>query len=268
MADILAKILELKQCEVAKARASIGDAAVAALAFEANRSNPVRGFARALRAKIAAGRSAVIAEVKKASPSKGVICRDFDPHRAARSYEQHGAACLSVLTDVEFFQGSRQALEVARSSVTIPVLRKDFMIDPYQVYEARAWGADAVLVIMRALDDARAHDIASLAVELGMDVLVETHDAKEIERALKLPSALIGINNRNLNTFVTDVAQTLTLKSLVPGDRLLVSESGIGTEDDVRRLEEAGVHAYLVGEAFMKTPEPGRALAELFARAQ
>ncbi|MGN1209626.1 MAG: indole-3-glycerol phosphate synthase TrpC [Duodenibacillus sp.] len=268
MADILAKILEVKRREVQEARTKINDAAVAELAFVANRKNPVRGFARALRAKIEAGCSAVIAEVKKASPSKGLICRDFDPRSAAMSYEKHGAACLSVLTDVEFFQGSRQALEFARSSVAIPVLRKDFMIDPYQVYEARAWGADAVLVIMRALDDAEARDIATLAVELGMDVLVETHDAKEIERALQLPSALIGINNRNLNTFVTDVAQTLALKALVPDSRLLVSESGISTVNDVSRLEEAGVHAFLVGEAFMKTPEPGKALSELFAHAK
>lgn len=262
MRDILKEILQVKRQEVLAAQAACPLAEVRAAARQAD---PVRGFARALQQKVQAGYSAVIAEVKKASPSKGLICADFQPARTAQAYERNGAACLSVLTDQQFFQGSRQAFAAARGAVRIPALRKDFMIDPYQVYEARSWGADAILLIMRALDDALAADIAGLADELGMDVLVETHDEAEIERALKLPAKLIGINNRNLNTFVTDVSQTLQLRHLVPADRLIVSESGIATPEHVARLREQGVSAFLVGEAFMKTSDPGAALTALFA---
>ena len=262
MTDILSEILAVKAQEVAQAKARIPFEEIRRRALSA--AVP-RGFVRAIEAKIEEGKSAVIAEVKKASPSKGVICRDFDPERTARSYEEAGATCLSVLTDTRFFMGGAEAFAAARSATSLPMLRKDFMIDPYQVYESRAMGADAVLVIMRALEDAAAVEISRTAVGLGMDVLVETHDASEIERALKLPARLIGINNRNLNTFVTDVGQTLRLRHLVGGDRIVVSESAIATPGDVAQLRKAGVSAFLVGEAFMKTPDPGRALAELFA---
>lgn len=261
MADILEKILAVKAQEVAAAKERISLDEIKLLAQKARAP---RGFARALQAKIDAGKSAVIAEVKKASPSKGVICENFQPACAAQDYEKNGAACLSVLTDRQFFQGSQEALEAVNAAVSIPLLRKDFMIDAYQVYEARSWGADAILVIMRALDDAKAAELSSLAVDLGMDVLVETHDEEEIARALKLPAKLIGINNRNLRTFVTDIAQTLELKHLVSSDRLLVTESGVGTVEDVARLKAAGVNAFLVGEAFMRHASPGAALTDLF----
>lgn len=261
MADILEKILAVKAQEVAAAKENISLESIKKAAAQAQAP---RGFARALEMKIAAGKSAVIAEVKKASPSKGVICENFQPQVAALDYQNHGAACLSVLTDRQFFQGSKEAFMAADAAVTIPLLRKDFMIDPYQVYEARSWGADAILVIMRALNDAKALELCSLAIDLGMDVLVETHDEEEIERALKLPAKLIGINNRNLRTFVTDIKQTLELKHLVPSDRLLVTESGVGTTADIQKLKNAGVNAFLVGEAFMREPSPGAALNKLF----
>ena len=261
MSDILEKILTVKRQEVAQAKELIPLEEIILLAQKARAP---RGFARALQQKIDAGKSAVIAEVKKASPSKGVICENFQPAVAALDYEKSGAACLSVLTDRQFFQGSKEALQAVDGAVGIPLLRKDFMIDPYQVYEARSWGADAILVIMRALNDAQAAQLCTLAVDLGMDVLVETHDEEEINRALKLPAKLIGINNRNLRTFVTDISQTIELKHLVPADRLLVTESGVATTEDVARLKDAGVNAFLVGEAFMRQPSPGAALKNLF----
>ncbi len=262
MADILEKILAVKVREVNEARQRRPLEAVRAEALE---QSPARGFARALTEKIDAGLAVVIAEVKKASPSKGVICADFKPVETGRDYEAHGAACLSVLTDREFFMGSEEVFRSVRASVAIPMLRKDFMIDPYQVYEARAMGADAILVIMRAVDDETAGKLTHCALDLGMDVLVETHDEEEIARALKLPeSTVIGINNRNLRTFVTDIEQTLALKRFVPDKRLLVTESGVRTVGDVKRLREAGVNAFLVGEAFMREASPGAALQKFF----
>lgn len=261
MADILEKILAVKAQEVALAKSRISWTQIKEAAAAAR---PVRGFARALRRKMAAGKNAVIAEVKKASPSKGVICADFHPERVAADYQAHGAACLSVLTDEQFFQGSRQVFAAVDGAVSLPLLRKDFMIDTYQIYEARSWGADAVLVIMRAVDDVLAADLCVVARELGMDVLVETHDEEEIERALRLPVSIMGINNRNLRTFVTDIQNTIDLKTLIPEDRVLVTESGVRTAGDVARLGQAGVHAFLVGEAFMRHASPGTALQELF----
>jgi len=223
-----------------------------------------RDFVGALRARIDAGKPAVIAEVKKASPSKGVLREDFIPADIAQSYAEHGAACLSVLTDVQFFQGSVDYLKQARASCQLPVLRKDFMVDPYQIYESRAMGADAVLLIAACLDDASMAALEQIALGLDMAVLVEVHDAAELERALKLKTPLIGINNRNLKTFEVSLETTLKLRAQVPADRLLVTESGIHTREDVLRMGAAGVGAFLVGEAFMRAPEPGVALAGLF----
>ena len=226
-----------------------------------------RGFAAAIEARIAAGQAAVIAEVKKASPSKGVIRPDFDPAAIARSYAAGGATCLSVLTDVDFFQGSDACLEQARAACALPVLRKDFVVDPYQVYEARALGADCILLIVAALDDGTLLELALLAAELDLDVLVEVHDAAELERALDVPAPLIGVNNRDLRSFETSLQTTLDLRALAPADVLLISESGIRAPDDVARLRAAGVHAFLVGEAFMRAPDPGAELQRLFGAA-
>jgi len=226
---------------------------------------PTRGFVDAIRRKHAAGEAAVIAEVKKASPSKGLIRKDFHPAQIARSYEAGGAACLSVLTDVDFFQGSNLYLGEARAACSLPVLRKDFTIDPYQVYEARVIGADAILLIVAALEDGQMVEMANLAMELGMDVLVEVHDIDELERALQTDCELIGVNNRNLRTFEVSLDTTLALKDAVPRDRILVTESGIATRDDVARMRDNGVNAFLVGETFMRAPDPGTALRELFA---
>ncbi|KAB8163582.1 indole-3-glycerol phosphate synthase TrpC [Lysobacter maris] len=224
-----------------------------------------RGFVRAIGGKIGAGQAAVIAEVKKASPSKGLIRPDFHPAEIARSYEAGGAACLSVLTDVDFFQGSNLYLGEARGACALPVLRKDFTIDPYQVYEARMIGADCILLIVAALEDGPMIEMANLAHELGMDVLVEVHDIDELERALQTDCELIGVNNRNLRTFEVSLDTTLALKQAVPPDRTLVTESGIATPADVARMREAGIDAFLVGESFMREPDPGAALQRLFA---
>jgi indole-3-glycerol phosphate synthase len=224
-----------------------------------------RDFEGAMRAKIAAGQAAVIAEIKKASPSKGVLRAEFIPADIAQSYAEFGAACLSVLTDKQFFQGSVDFLKQARASCDLPVLRKDFMIDAYQIYEARAMGADAVLLIAACLDDAQMADMEAVARSLDMAVLVEVHDRAELNRALKLKTRLVGINNRNLKTFEVSLQTTLDMLPDVPADRLLITESGILTPEDVRRMREAKVHAFLVGEAFMRADEPGEALAKLFA---
>jgi indole-3-glycerol phosphate synthase len=224
-----------------------------------------RDFEGALRAKVAQGRSAVIAEVKKASPSKGVLRPDFEPADIAQSYAEHGAACLSVLTDRQFFQGSVDYLKQARASCQLPVLRKDFMVDAYQIYESRAMGADAVLLIAASLDDAQMRDFEAIARDLYMAVLVEVHDAAELDRALRLKTPLIGVNNRNLRTFEVSLQTSLDLRARIPADRLLVTESGVATAEDVARLRAADIHAFLVGEAFMRAKEPGEALAKLFA---
>lgn len=261
MTDILHTILARKAEEVAARRLHAPLAEIAARAADAG---PTRGFADSLKAAIAAGLPAVIAEVKKASPSKGVIRPDFHPAEIAVSYEFGGASCLSVLTDVDFFQGSDAYLQAAREACTLPVLRKDFIIDPYQVQEARALGADCILLIVAALDDVQLADLSGLALELGMDVLVEVHDIDELERALQVPAPLLGINNRNLRTFEVSLENTLAMKDAVPRDRVLVTESGILGPDDVHRMRAAGVHAFLVGEAFMRAAEPGEALRALF----
>ncbi len=262
MSDVLRKILARKAEEVAACRARAPLAEVMACAAEAS---PVRGFASALERKIAAGQPAVIAEVKKASPSKGVIRADFQPAAIAASYERGGAACLSVLTDIDFFQGSDAYLQQARAACALPVLRKDFTIDEYQVHEARALGADCILLIVAALDDAQLAGLCNLGMGLGMDVLVEVHDTDELERALQTASPLIGINNRDLRSFEVSLDTTLAMKPLVPADRRLVTESGILLADDVKRMRDADIHAFLVGEAFMRAEDPGSALAQLFA---
>ena len=262
MSDILERILARKAEEVRTRAARLPQAELAARCADLPGT---RGFADALAARADAGLPAVIAEVKKASPSKGVIRPDFDPAAIARSYAAGGATCLSVLTDEAFFQGSDADLRQARAACALPVLRKDFVIDPWQVYEARALGADCILLIVAALADARLLELTLLASELDLDVLAEVHDGVELERALDLPVRLIGVNNRNLRTFQTALDNTLALRDRVPADRLLVSESGIHTPADVARLRAAGVHAFLVGEAFMRAADPGAELARLFA---
>lgn len=261
MSDILDKIVAVKLQEVAAAKTRKSLELVRA---DAESRVLTRDFVGAIRAKIAEGKPAVIAEVKKASPSKGVIREDFIPADIAQSYAEFGAACLSVLTDVQFFQGSVDYLKQARASCQLPVLRKDFMVDNYQIYESRSMGADAVLLIAACLDDAQMKDMEAIALSLDMAVLVEVHDQAELERALKLRTPLIGINNRNLKTFEVSLDTTLSLRSQVPADRILVTESGIHTRDDVLRMGAAGISTFLVGEAFMRVPEPGEALAALF----
>ena len=262
MSDILNRIVAVKHEELKLARQA---RSLASQREEAESRLDTRGFEAALRAKIAAGQSAVIAEIKKASPSKGVIRADFRPAEIAQSYAAHGAACLSVLTDVQFFQGSQAYLEQARAACALPVLRKDFMVDEYQVFEARAMGADCILLIAACLDDAQMADLEAVAHALKMDVLVEVHDGAELDRALKLKTPLLGINNRNLRTFEVTLDTTLGLLPRVPADRLLVTESGILVRADVQKMRAANVNAFLVGETFMRAPEPGVALAELFA---
>jgi indole-3-glycerol phosphate synthase len=262
VSDILDKILELKAQEVAAAKALRPLAAMRAAAEAAPRP---RDFTGALRAKIAAGRPAVIAEIKKASPSRGVIRENFDPAAIAASYAAHGAACMSVLTDAQFFQGAGEHLIAARAAAPLPALRKDFMLDAYQLYEARAWGADCILLIVAALDAAQLQELEALAQSLGMAVLVEVHDRTELEAALRLSTPLLGINNRDLRTFVTSLDTTLQLLPAVPAGRVVVTESGILGAEQVERLRRHGVGAFLVGEAFMRAPDPGKALEELFS---
>ena len=262
MSDILNNIVAVKRQEIA---ALLKRKSLAAVRADAESRVLTRDFLGAMRAKIAAGQAAVIAEVKKASPSKGVLRADFVPADIAQSYAEHGAACLSVLTDRQFFQGEPDFLKQARASCQLPVLRKDFMVDAYQIYESRAMGADCILLIAACLDDAHMADLEAIALGLDMAVLVEVHDAPELERALKLKTPLLGINNRNLRTFEVSLDTTLTLKKNVPADKLLVTESGILSAADVQRMRGEGVHAFLVGEAFMRAPDPGEALAALFA---
>ena len=265
MSDILKKILDVKAEEVAAAKKH-QDLASLRREVETNGElrTGLRGFEASLRAKIAAGRAGVIAEVKKASPSKGVLRSDFRPAEIAQSYEKHGAACLSVLTDVQFFQGSPGYLKQARAACALPVLRKDFIVDPYQVYEARSWGADCILLIVAALDHGLMAELETCAHELGMGVLVEVHDGDELDAALQLKTAMLGINNRNLRTFETSLQTTIDLLPRIPSDKLVVTESGILNMDDVKRMRDADVHAFLVGEAFMRASEPGVELARLF----
>jgi indole-3-glycerol phosphate synthase len=265
MSDILKKILDVKAEEVSAAKKH-RDLASLRRDVESDRElrANLRGFEASLRGKIAAGRAGVIAEVKKASPSKGVLRENFQPVQIAESYAKHGAVCLSVLTDVQFFQGAPEYLKQARAACDIPVLRKDFMIDPYQVYEARSWGADCILLIVAALDHGLMAELESCALELGMSVLVEVHDGDELTAALKLKTPLLGINNRNLRTFETSLDTTLGLLPRIPQDKLVVTESGILNPADVKRMRDADVHAFLVGEAFMRAPEPGVELERLF----
>jgi indole-3-glycerol phosphate synthase len=273
LSDILQKILATKALEVQQAQAQMSQAAIEqALRVISVDQHPgiqsqdhaPRGFERALRSKIVANQPAVIAEVKKASPSKGVMRENFNPAEIAGQYARAGAACLSVLTDRDYFQGHADYLKAARRACALPVLRKDFMLDAYQVYEARYWGADAILLIVAALSDAQLTELETVALQLGMDVLVEIHDGEELDRALKLKSPLLGINNRNLRTFETSLQTTLDLLPRVPSDRLLITESGILAPSDVTLMREHGVHGFLVGEAFMRQPDPGQALQSLF----
>ena len=259
--DILKKIVQRKAEEVAARKQAVD---IEALRGRIDAAPAVRGFVQAMRGKLDAGRAAVIAEIKKASPSKGVIREDFRPAEIARSYEQGGAACLSVLTDIDFFQGADEYLQQARAACSLPVLRKDFIIDPYQIYEARVIGADCILLIAACLSDAQMQELSALAVTLGMDVLVEVHDAGELARTLPLNLPLVGINNRNLRTFETRLETTLELLEQIPQERIVVTESGIHTPQDVALMREHGVNGFLVGEAFMRAGEPGEKLAELF----
>ncbi|AYR26049.1 indole-3-glycerol-phosphate synthase [Herbaspirillum rubrisubalbicans] len=266
MSDILNKILAVKAEEIRIAQKQRDLASLRRdVESDSELRSELRNFEQGLRNKIAAGQAGVIAEVKKASPSKGVIRPDFKPAEIAVSYAEHGAACLSVLTDEQFFQGSPEYLKQARAACALPALRKDFMMDHYQIYQARSWGADAILLIVAALDHGLMADLEACAHELGMSVLVEVHDSAELDAALKLKTRLLGINNRNLRTFETTLDTTLNLLPRIPPEKLVVTESAIATPDDVKRMRDADVHAFLVGEAFMRAPEPGVELARLFA---
>jgi len=260
--DILTTILAKKAEEVAKRklRMSIADLEEIASGVE-----KPRGFYNALQYKVLAKKPAIIAEIKKASPSKGVIRENFQPVVIGQDYAMNGAACLSVLTDKEFFQGSEAYLQMVRERCPLPVIRKDFMIDPYQIHEARALGADCVLLIVAALEDAQMHELSDVATKLGMDVLVEVHDADELQRALTLDTRLIGINNRNLRSFETSLQTTLDLKATVPADRIIITESGIHSQEDVQLMLDNDIYAFLVGEAFMRAESPGQKMRELFA---
>jgi indole-3-glycerol phosphate synthase len=262
MTDILERIVAVKREEIAKAK-SLRD--LAAMRAAARERRDVRGFEAALRRQLALGQAAVIAEIKKASPSKGVLREHFVPARIATSYARHGATCLSVLTDESFFLGASSHLHDARSSCGLPVLRKDFIVDEYQVHESRAMGADCILLIVACLADAQLSELEACAHDLGMAVLVEVHDEAELERGLRLKTPLVGINNRNLRTFEVSLHTTLSLQPRLPAERLLVTESGIRAAADVQQMRTAGVHAFLVGEAFMRAEDPGQALAKLFA---
>ena len=259
--NILDRIMEVKRAEVAASRRLLS---LEALQEQAVAAPAPRDFVGALRARVASGRAAVIAEIKRASPSKGVLRADFDPVSIARSYEKHGAACMSVLTDKDFFQGSEAHLKAARGACGLPALRKDFLLEPYQVFESRALGADCILLIAAALSREAMRELESVAAGLGMAVLVEVHDATELEAALELKTPLLGINNRNLRTFETRLETTLDLLPRVPAGRLVVTESGILAPQDVARMRAQGVHAFLVGEAFMRAADPGAALQQLF----
>jgi indole-3-glycerol phosphate synthase len=267
MSDILEKIVATKKIEIANnlKKISLGNQRDIA---ELNNKDSVlkpRGFIRAIENKITAGKAGVITEIKKASPSKGVLRENFQPAQIAQSYEKHGAACLSVLTDVEYFQGCNAYLQEARAACSIPVLRKDFTIDPYQIYEARAIGADAILLIVACLELNQMRELEACASELGLDVLVEVHNAPELEQALELKTPLLGINNRNLKTFEVTLQTTLSLLSMVPKDKILVTESGILGSADVQLMRDKQINAFLVGEAFMRATDPGAALSELFS---
>ncbi|WP_292754178.1 indole-3-glycerol phosphate synthase TrpC [Methylophaga sp. UBA4502] len=259
--DILKKILQRKQQEIAERSKRLP---INLLQQLAENAEPVRGFVEAIERKLAAGQSAVIAEVKKASPSKGVLREDFQPAEIALSYENGGAACLSVLTDKDFFQGHEDYLKQARTACQLPVIRKDFIIDPYQVFEARAIGADCILLIVAALDDDQLEQLSQLAIQLDMDVLVEVHNEEELHRALVLNLPLIGINNRDLHTFETSLETTIKLLNFIPDETIVITESGILGKEDITFMREHGVNGFLVGEAFMRADEPGEALANLF----
>jgi len=260
--DILNKIIERKREEIAECISKIP---LAEMVGKAKAGLPVRGFVKSIEEKIQSGKAAVIAEIKKASPSKGVMRENFDPVQIAQSYEKGGAACLSVLTDIDFFQGCDEYLQQARAACSLPVIRKDFIIDSYQVYEARAMSADCILLIVACLNDKQLDKLSTLATELGMDVLVEVHYEEELQRALKLDLPLIGINNRNLRTFETSLDTTLDLLKQISDDRIVVTESGIHKPKDVQLMRKNNVNAFLVGEAFMRADEPGEKLAELFS---
>lgn len=263
MSDVLTTILRHKAREVAE---RAGQLPLRELSKHIENADQPRAFRAALESDIAAGRSGIIAEVKKASPSKGLIRKDFDVANIAASYDRAGASCLSVLTDEQFFQGDLKNLRIARAHCSRPVLRKDFMIDSWQIYESRVAGADCILLIVAALGDAALGEMSVLALELGMDVLVEVHDESELERALRLPGqCMLGVNNRNLRTFETSLETTLNLKAKCVAERLLITESGISTTEDVARMRQHGVNAFLVGEAFMRADDPGTALRKLFS---
>ena len=259
--DILKKIISRKQEEISERQKN---KKIEALIDEAKSASPVRGFVDSMKKRIAAGDAAVIAEIKKASPSKGVMRENFNPAEIAKSYEKGGASCLSVLTDVDFFQGSDAYLQEARAACSLPVIRKDFIVDPYQVYEARAMGADCILLIVSVLDNQQLNQLYSLATALGMDVLIEVHDEQELQRSLPLGAHLVGINNRNLRTFETSLNTTIDMLKQIPDDRIVVTESGIHTAQDVALMRDNEVNAFLVGEAFMRADEPGNELNTLF----
>ena len=266
MSDILDKIVATKKVEIAaiSQKISLANQREIALANNQNALLRPRGFINSINQKIAAGKAGVITEIKKASPSKGILRENFNPAEIARSYEQHGSACLSVLTDVDYFQGCNAYLQEARAACSIPVLRKDFTIDPYQVYEARAIGADAILLIVACLELNQMKELEACAHELGLDVLVEVHNAPELEQALELKTPLLGINNRNLKTFEVTLQTTLSLLSMVPSNKTLVTESGILNRADVQLMRDNQINAFLVGEAFMRAQDPGAALSDLF----